>query len=294
MPAVTLPDGRTLAYAEAGPGDGRPVLVLHGAIGSPLRAAPELHDVVEALGVRYLMVSRPGFGASDPSPGRTLTGFADDLVALIDALGLGRAGLLGVSAGGPYAIACARRAPDRLSTVATVGSPSPAFLPWAAPGMARRTRVALRAVATGPAATARAGTAAVALVRRHPGLLLRAMTLGAGAGDRELLAHPARAEAAVAGFLAATAGGIDGLIDDYLLSTADWGFALADVQPEVHLWHGVKDALVPPVHAVHLAAHLPRRRVHFEPDAGHFFLLRRLGDILAPFAAAPAARAATG
>ncbi|UTI63694.1 alpha/beta hydrolase [Paraconexibacter antarcticus] len=285
MGSVTLSGGRRLAYTEAGPPDGAPVLVLHGAIGSPLRVGDDLATVLDALAIRYVMVSRPGFGASDPVAGRRMTDLAADLGALADALGLARFGLVGVSAGGPYALATAAVLPERLTAVATVGSPSPAYRPWAAPGMSRRARTALRGIATAPGVTCGAGGAAVALVRRHPGLLLRAMTLGADSADRELLHDPARAEAAVAGFLAATAGGVRGLVDDYLLSARPWGFRLEDVTPEVQLWHGARDTLVPPAHAVALAAALPRHRITFAAGDGHFLFRRRLAAILGPLAA---------
>ncbi|WP_354701537.1 hypothetical protein DSM112329_01856 [Paraconexibacter sp. AEG42_29] len=286
MPVVTLAGGRRLSYAQAGPDDGRPVLVLHGAIGSPLRPSPELAAAIQALGLRYLMVSRPGFGGSDPSPGRSLVGFAHDLAGLAEVLGLARVAVVGVSAGGPYAIACAHAIPDRVAAVATVSSPSPAFRPWAAPGTAPGARVALATIAAAPGVTTAVGNVAAGLVRRHPRLLLRAMTLGADAGDRELLDDPPRAVAAVDGFLAATATGVGGLMDDYVLSTRPWGFALADVRAEVQLWHGTGDRLVPPVHAVHLAAGLPRHRLTLAPADGHFFFRRRLLDILSPLAAA--------
>lgn len=285
MGCVTLAGGRRLAYAEAGPPDGAPVLVLHGAIGAPLRVSDDLAAVLGTLGIRYVMVSRPGFGASDPQPGRRLVDLAADLGGLADALGLPRFALVGVSAGGPYALATAAVLPHRLTAVATVGSPSPAYRPWAAPGMSRRARTALRLIAAAPGVACGGGEAAVALVRRHPRLLLRAMTLGADAADRELLHDPPRAEVAVAGFLAATAGGVRGLVDDHLLSALPWGFRLEDVEPEIQLWHGARDTLVPPAHAVQLAAALPRHRVTFVAGDGHFFFRRRLAAILGPLAA---------
>lgn len=282
MTAVTLPDGRRLAYAEAGPAGGRPVLVLHGAIGTPLRPSAALTAAVGDCGIRYVMVSRPGFGASSASRGRTLAGFGADVAALADALRLERFGLLGVSAGGPYALAVAHALAARVSRVVTVSSPSPAFRPWTAPGMSLRARLALWAIATAPAAAARLGDAAAARVRRHPALLLRAMAVGADAGDRGLLEDPVRAAAAVDGFLAATAGGVGGLVDDYRLSARAWGFVLADVGAPVDVWHGAQDTLVPPAHAAQLAAQLPRATLTLDPDHGHFFFHHRLREVLGP------------
>src|ERR1700742_3591592 len=100
--AVELPDGRTLAYIEAGRSDGFPVLYLHGAIGSPLSGDAELMRIIDERGLRLMLVQRPGFGGSEQKRGRTLLDFADDVAAFADALRLERYAIVGVSAGGPY------------------------------------------------------------------------------------------------------------------------------------------------------------------------------------------------
>ena len=49
--------------------------------------------------MRVLCPDRPGIGLSDPKPDRTIAGYADDVEALADALGLGRFAVLGASSG---------------------------------------------------------------------------------------------------------------------------------------------------------------------------------------------------
>ena len=105
---VTLPDGRRLAWSSGGARGGVPVIYLHGAIGTPVCRTSELDALIGALGIHYIAVSRPGFGRSDPSPGRRIADFPADVEHLADHLGLGRFAVVGVSAGGPYALACAR------------------------------------------------------------------------------------------------------------------------------------------------------------------------------------------
>jgi pimeloyl-ACP methyl ester carboxylesterase len=273
---LILRDGRRLAYSLAGPPDGFPVLYMHGAIGTAL--APE--PVLGRLGVRYVGVSRPGFAGSEPAPGRTILGFATDVEQLADALRLARFAVVGVSAGGPYALACARALGERVSAVAAVSSLSPLCAPHAVPEMPAHIRLALRALAARPAAAARLGEGAVALVRRHPGLLVRAMTAGAPACDRSRLAGDEARAAAAARFLAAAGGGVRGMVEDYVISTRPWGFALADVDVDVHVFHGTRDALVPVDHALALASSLPRCRAWLDPDEGHFLFRRRLETVL--------------
>jgi pimeloyl-ACP methyl ester carboxylesterase len=121
----------------------------------------------------------------------------------------------------------------------------------------------------------------VALVSRQPWLLARAMTAGAPACDRRMLAARDARSAAAGQFLAAAAGGVRGMVEDYALSARAWGFALSDVQPEVHVFHGARDALVPVEHALQLAANLPRCRAYMDPEEGHFLFRRRLAEVLA-------------
>ena len=112
---ITLADGRTLAYCEWGNPTGSPVMLVHGGPGSRLLCPDE--DATAVAGVRLLTVDRPGYGGSGPRPDPTLLGWADDVQALADRLGLDRFAMVGWSAGGGYALACAVRMPGRISAV---------------------------------------------------------------------------------------------------------------------------------------------------------------------------------
>jgi pimeloyl-ACP methyl ester carboxylesterase len=121
---LTLRDGRTLAWHEWGVPDGIVVLRLQGTPGSRFsrHAKPE---VWERLGVRVIVADRPGYGASTRMPGRGLASVADDLVELLDHLGLDRVPVIGVSGGGPHVLALGARHPERISaaTVVVGGAP---------------------------------------------------------------------------------------------------------------------------------------------------------------------------
>jgi pimeloyl-ACP methyl ester carboxylesterase len=123
--SVQLRDGRRLTYRALGRIDGFPVLYMHGAIGSPRWHSAELDAVVASLGIRYLAVNRPGFGGSDPSPDRTVADYAADVEDLADALGMERFSVIGVSAGAPFALACAWALPGRVVAVAAASPLAP-------------------------------------------------------------------------------------------------------------------------------------------------------------------------
>ena len=131
MPLAALRDGRSLAWSEVGDPLGRPVLFFHGCPDTR-RAAWSGHEAARRLGVRLIAANRPGYGASTPAA-PSYRRVADDAVALADLLGLDRCGLLGMSVGGTYALACAAHHPDRVDAAALVATPGEAARmdpPW--------------------------------------------------------------------------------------------------------------------------------------------------------------------
>ena len=58
-----LSNGRKLSYAEYGAPDGRPVLLLHGLVGSVI--SEDMEEQLASIPMRILALARPGYGASD-------------------------------------------------------------------------------------------------------------------------------------------------------------------------------------------------------------------------------------
>lgn len=280
--AITLRDGRRLGYAEWGSrsADAATVLYFHGAMGSPMRRCAATDAALRTLGLRYVMVHRPGFGASDPQPGRTLADWPADVAELADALGMGRFCVLGVSAGGPYAAACAHQLGDRVRAAAIVSGITPLTRPGALDQLSRPRALLVRAITARPGlARALLGTL-VHAVRAHPRLLTAGLAARNGRADAAVLADPEARDIFVESFLAATERGVGPMIDDFVLAAGDWGFPPAEVRRPVHLWHGVNDTTVPVAQAAALAAVLPDCRRTFAHDEGHFFFRSRMLEIL--------------
>lgn len=279
--SLRLADGRRIAYAESGPRDGLGVIYCHGAIGSPLGPSEELDRITERLGIRYVLVNRPGFGGSDPSPGRTVLDGAGDLESVADALGLEQFAIVGVSAGGPYALAAALRLGERVRRVALISSLSPACPPHRVAGVPIRIRLGLGVVALAPGAITATGGAVLPVIRRYPELLHRVIAAHAARTERPALSRPEERAAVSSSFLEASAHGVGGMVQDYLTyARQGWGFDPGTVGTEVQIWHGVEDPLVPVEHALQLAVALPRCRFFLHPDAGHHFFRRRLEEIV--------------
>lgn len=97
--------------AEAG--SGPVLLVAHGIAGDWRQARTVAEDLADRA--RVLLVTRPGYGGTPLSSGRTFVEQAGLFVALLDALDVERAAVLGISGGGPSAYAFAATAPHRCS-----------------------------------------------------------------------------------------------------------------------------------------------------------------------------------
>src|SRR5262245_23896239 len=140
VPTIKLADGRNLAYAEYGDPAGRPVLFFHGTQSSRLERHPD-ESIARGRNARIITIDRPGHGLSDFQPGRTLLDWPADVAALADALGLGRFAVTGMSGGGPYALACARLIPDRLTGVGLISSSAPLDVPEVRQAMSSQMRL---------------------------------------------------------------------------------------------------------------------------------------------------------
>ncbi|WP_256792469.1 alpha/beta fold hydrolase [Terrabacter sp. Ter38] len=270
---VRLPDGRRVDVWRGGDPQGVPLVFFHGTPGGRLQAA--LGDgAASRAGVRLVAFSRPGYGGSTDGP-TTLTSVGSDAGSVADALGIDAFAVLGVSGGGPYAVAAAAVLPERVRVVGVVAGVGP--LLELDPSAARDP--AVRAALAGDL------DAAVTL---QDG----AMTDGGGRRG-----SGARATVRVGGFESPeilepwTGSGRPGVPSyrgvsrDALAFTAGWDVDLGDVRAPVHLWYGDHDRTVGLEHGQWLHAHLPTSRLVVREGAGHLStLLAHWADVLTDLA----------
>ena len=122
--ALHLADGRRVGYRVYGLPQGMPVYFFHGFPGCRLQAAL-VHGQALAAGIALVAFDRPGFGLSDPAHAPTVEHIAGDVLDLSQALGHRRFAVLGVSCGGPHALAAARLMPDRVAAVGLLAGIGP-------------------------------------------------------------------------------------------------------------------------------------------------------------------------
>ncbi len=123
-------DGLTFDVRDAGPGDGEPVVLLHGFPQDSTawdRVAPLLHR----QGIRTLAPDQRGYSPMARPLGRShyrLRETVGDVLALLDAAGLDSAHVVGHDWGGIVAWGLAASHPDRVRTLTALSVPHPAAM----------------------------------------------------------------------------------------------------------------------------------------------------------------------
>ena len=268
---ITLHGGRKLGFCDYGKADGIPLMLFHGTPGSRVMSWLDNAAWVNELGFRVITPERPGFGLSDPAPGRTIADWASDVEELADHLCLERYHVAGGSGGGPYALACAIHSPERVLSATLISSGGP-------PDVMRITK------------DMQFGNRVVFFGARYAPFLIRFLFAQMAKAIKK---RPQKVAAKMAAHLARTnqsvreAGSNDGLLTmmreayrqggagvyrDIRLVGRDWGLVLNAVRVPVFLWHGTADDLVPLSTGQGLAKLIPGCEAHFIPDAGHLLL----------------------
>lgn len=283
---IDLPGDRQLAIAEYGDPDGTPVLFCHGWPASRLQGGL-LHEYACELGARIIAPDRPGVGYSPAQPGRTVADWAKLIDGLADALGLGEFRVLGVSGGGPYALAAAWGLPHRVPVVSVVCS---------APPLADRSdihhlnpayRWLLRTHRVRPIVLRMLFRAARPIARLRPPLWIRPWMLRhMPTPEAETLADHTIFEACFRNYRESWRGGADGLYGDGAVFASPWGFPLSEIRTPVRLWHGKQDANFAWELAQEMVAQLPNCEARYLDEEAHYSLAIRhrraiLEDLLA-------------
>lgn len=120
--SIQLRSGVRLRIADAGPADGTPIVMLHGW-GASLYMYRHALERFPKHGLRAIAVDLRGYGLSDKPKARdsySLTTYCDDLGALLDALELPQAALVGQSMGGGLSLRYALGNPARVSRLVLI------------------------------------------------------------------------------------------------------------------------------------------------------------------------------
>jgi len=116
-PTVSVP-GATIGYDVAGPEGAPAVLFIHAGVATRAMWDPQFDDL--AADYRVIRYDTRGYGES---PGEPLAySESDDLLRVLDAVGVERATLVGASRGGRFALDATVAHPDRVTGLVLIGS----------------------------------------------------------------------------------------------------------------------------------------------------------------------------
>lgn len=225
-----------------------------------------LEPQASRLRARIIAVDRPGIGWSSPHKSPTLLGHAKDVEALADHLGLTKYGVLGISGGGPYALACARGMPaDKLRAVTIVcglgshdmtynGMNITSWLGWTygqrlAPSLVRWWMTREPGARLDLSEDERMKSIRDAFENGKSSMHAKDVEMF---GDHSWMYMHMRRSAEY------YVQGTEGFSQDFRLLSSDFGFKIEDIRKDlpVRLWHGRLDNMAPLQHAEKVAARI--------------------------------------
>jgi hypothetical protein len=186
---MVLPNSRELAWLEVGDPEGPAVFVFHGTPGSRLRVSFN-EEPINAAGVRFIAVDRPGYGHSSYQQGRRLADWASDVSCLADHLNIDKFSVVGISGGGPHAAVCARFLADRVLGAGIVSGVGPLAEPRTEDGMMGFNKLIVRLARRSQYLVYPPFALSASVFRRWPEKALRAGSGQLPSSDMEVLSRP--------------------------------------------------------------------------------------------------------
>jgi pimeloyl-ACP methyl ester carboxylesterase len=306
---MSLPDGRILGFAEYGHPKGYPLIYFHGYPSCRIEASV-IDDLCQRRYIKLLAPERPGFGLSTYQRNRKITDWPNDIKAFAEHQRLKKFALLGGSAGGPYALACAKALPSEMVTgVGLLGSAGPwdkpviQHIPWVRYliGMAATyTPMLLRIAASVLASTLRWVEERPAMrklriekyerlnrqdkaeeEKRRKEEARKGVKYPKGYKPPKPKTAEERRQRKMDIMFEPYAQGTAGAVQEAALMSGDWGIKFEEVRhPKVLIWHGTKDFNAPLAMVKYMADGIPGSTLKVYEGEGHSGLTSRIEEIV--------------
>jgi pimeloyl-ACP methyl ester carboxylesterase len=278
---VEVRDGRRLSFAEYGSTRGPAIIWMHGTPGARRQIPLETRALADEKGLRVIGLDRPGIGSSTPHLYDSVLDWTGDLEVLADTLAIDTMRVIGLSGGGPFALAAGHAFPERVHGVAVLGGVAPTVGPEAPEGGAIQLAVRLApllSVARVPLGVTLRNAVRVVRPLAGPGLDLYAALQPPG--DRNLLSRPEFKAMFLDDLLNGARFQSSAPLNDLVLFTRDWGFRVAEVSVPVRWWHGDDDHIVPFAHGKAMVDLLPDATMSVIDGESHLGGLGIARDVL--------------
>jgi len=256
--------GGELLVREWGDESGQPVIFHHGSPSCGLDIPGGFAAPAET-GVRLISYDRPGYGQSTRVPDRRVHDVEKWIEAITAALGVDRFATIGISGGGPYAMATAALMSDRVTALCIeVGFGPVELFDWE-PGMPKESLDEMHA-----AQRSEADVRAKALEFTQGGANVDVWLDQQPARDKALGKTPeAIAERRVRDEIYPDVD-IDGLVDDLRsLLAYPWNASPRDAHCPTLLAYGAADPFVPTSHGRAYQQFIPHATLQLIDNAGH-------------------------
>lgn len=275
--SIRLHDGRNLAYAEWGDAAGRPVVLFPGGGSSRLMCPDEA--ATRTAGVRLITIDRPGYGRSDPRPGLTLLDWVDDYAELSTLLRLPPCPIVGTSNGGPYAMACAARLADRVTTIGLAATLAPLDeLPSLWDELSPDMRDLIMRLRQDPGGAAEDIARRLAWYATDP--VRRPPSLPPDHPDDLAMRKSGVFDAFARGHREGARQGVTGFAADFSALNLPWGFLLAEIRCPARIWWGDEDPIMSRAETEYLARTIPRSVITIYSGEGHAITFTHWAEML--------------
>ncbi len=278
---VVVREGRKLGVAEFGSSTGRAVVWFHGTPGARRQIPEDARVMAGTDDLRIIGIDRPGIGLSTSHLYSSLYDSVADVAIALDHLGVDRFAVVGLSGGGPYALATAHAFPDRVTAAGILGGVAPnvgeGHIAGGLVGALAGTRFAL------PWLRHPLGRVFQALVGALGPVGPQALDLFARIspeGDRVVLGREEIKAMFLDDLISNSRHGLEAPLNDLILFLRPWGFDVRDITVPVRWWHGDADHIVPFAHGDHLAALIPNAQLYVRPGESHLGGLGAAGEVL--------------
>lgn len=279
---ISLSDGRSLGYNYYGPKDGQMLICFHGYPGNRTDFLG-YERYANKYNIRIVALDRPGFGLSDYKENRTLLDIANDVSELADYLNADRFSLLGISGGGPYAIACAYALSDRVECCVSISGLTPlhestSFMQ----NMTASNKITFTLADKHPSIIENSFKVADYVIRKFPKFYLAMFKRQMPKSDRETMGK--YNENQIKSFQQRSEDLYHkrekALLKEAQIYTKAWNLDYKKITTSVHLWHGIEDKNVPVAGVKWLEKQIPNCNAHYCQGEGHMLFQRHIDEIM--------------
>jgi pimeloyl-ACP methyl ester carboxylesterase len=278
---IAVGEDRQIGFAEFGAPWGRAAFWLHGTPGARRQIPIEARVYAEQNDIRLIGIDRPGIGSSTPHRYENIRAFGEDVRTIADTLGIDKMAVIGLSGGGPYALASAAVLPDRVVAAGVLGGVAP-FLgdEGITSGLMNLGKRAAPLLRLGGDPLRIGASLVIRMIRPVATSALEVYALISPEADRRLLTRPEFKAMFLDDLLNGSRKQLAAPFNDVILFTRDWGFRLDEVKVPVRWWHGDSDHIVPFAHGEHVVSLLPDAELFALPGESHLAGLGRGEEIL--------------